>query len=58
MVLLGKNVYNSEQEDADLLGTVTDVWLLRVTETGQPDTVTLYRRLRRQPATGQERGIG
>ena len=42
MVLLGKNVYNSEQEDADLLGTVTDVWLLRVTETGQPDTVTLY----------------
>ena len=31
-----------EQEDADLLGTVTDVWLLRVTETGQPDTVTLY----------------
>lgn len=42
MVLLGKNVYNSEQEDADLLGTVTDVLLLRVTETGQPDTVTLY----------------
>ena len=41
-VLLGKNVYNSEQEDADLLGTVTDVWLLRVMETGQPDTVTLY----------------
>ena len=32
-VLLGTNVYNSEQEDADLLGTVTDVWLLRVTET-------------------------
>ncbi len=42
MVLLNKDVYDSEEADADWLGTVTDVWLLRVTEEGQPDTVTLY----------------
>lgn len=42
MVLLGKAVYSSEREDADRIGTVTDVQLTRHSATGQPDTVTLY----------------
>lgn len=42
IVLLGKDVYSSALEDADRMGTVTDIWLTRHSAEGQSDTVTLY----------------